>query len=268
MDAMSLERTAFVAFASKFNKGVETVYKNKFPPIVGYVCERVTLPGMTLEEMRNYLYILLSRNRYAGGSPLINSRLVDKRGQPIYLLDVGDPHYPPTLSGARVVYTLMQAKQICPGLQDTQLPEPLQWSDDPADLIWNPRLEVLPISAPAAEHILSSRAARLPAAIQSCPGEVQLRFLREALSEGTTRARRDCAFALPMYSRQEDTVNMLLPLYIFASHAELPEAVLLIRKTAHGYKLATIITPQQAYRSVRAFRDPENTWLRGALQNE
>lgn len=76
---------------------------------------------------------------------------------------------------------------------------------------------------------------------------------------------KDCAFALPSYSRRHNNISMLLPLHVYTKNSELPEAVMLLTKKLHGYSLVTLITPQQAYISVRSFRDPEMTWLKGAL---
>ena len=55
------------------------------------VMQRVSyLPGIDYRQLNNYLYVLLSRNRVSERNRVINTRLVDELGQPVYLLYVGD----------------------------------------------------------------------------------------------------------------------------------------------------------------------------------
>lgn len=230
------------------------------------VFERVSyLPGIDALQVQNYLLMVLWRNRHADQSRVINTRLVDRIGQPIHILYTGDFSGNFALSEVYVVDSIAQAVAIYPELTQPTLLSPIQWSSNLADYIWDSRLEVLKISDATYEHIFRSRRYRFDKEHAAIDPSTLLRSVREAMSSGQQRAARDCSFALPSYSSRRDSINMMLPLHIFTGDGELPESVLLLGRTEHGYSLMTILTPQQAYVGVRAFRDPESTWLKGAF---
>lgn len=221
--------------------------------------------GIDLRQVSNYLFMAISRNNCSERNRVIHTRLVDKIGQPIYILYTGDFTQPVSLSYAHLVDSISQAQMVFPSLKQTHLPDPLQWSTDTSDYIWDPSMEVLNLTERAVEHISVERTARLSGVLADMEPASLLRNIKEALHTGQQRAKCDCAYALPSYSRRYNNVCMLLPLHVHTQDTELPEAVMLLAKTLHGYSLVTLVTPQQAYMGVRAFRDPELTWLKGAL---
>ncbi|MCI5563737.1 MAG: DUF3825 domain-containing protein [Intestinimonas massiliensis] len=230
------------------------------------VMQRVSyLPGIDYRQLNNYLYVLLSRNRVSERNRVINTRLVDELGQPVYLLYVGDFNKQVDMRQAFLVDSISEAQKIFSGVTQTRLPDPLQWSDDVSDYIWDPTMEILSLSDRVVQHIVSERTGRICGQLATLEPATLLRNIKEALFTGQQRACRDCTYALPAYSRQHNSVGMMLPLHVYTNDTELPEAVLLLSKTVHGYSLVTIVTPKQAYISVRMFRNPEETWLKGAL---
>lgn len=234
--------------------------------ITKVVMARVShMPGIDTRQVNNYIYMLLWRNQRSDKNRVINTRWADQYGQPIYLLYTGAFNKPISLRNAHLVDSISQAQTLCSAVTQTRLPDPLQWSEDVSDYFWDPTMEVLGLSDRAMEHIAEERATRLEGPARSLDTQTLIRSIKEALYTGQQRACRDCAYALPGYSRRYNSVGMLLPLHVYTKDSELPEAVMLLSKTVHGYSLVTLITPQQAYISVRAFRDPEMTWLKGAI---
>lgn len=234
--------------------------------IVKIILQRVShLPGMDARQLNNYLYILLSRNQVSEHNRVINTRLVDQMGQPIYILYTGEFDRPISVKQAFLVDSISEAQKLFTGVTQTRLPDPLQWSEDASDYIWDPTMEVLSLSDRVVQHIVGDRIERVFGPLAGMEPATLLRNIKEALYTGQQRACGDCAYALPCYSRKYNNVSMLLPLHVYTNDSELPEAVMLLAKTLHGYSLATLLTPQQAYVSVRLFRDPELTWLKGAL---
>lgn len=237
----------------------------EYKPVVYEYYKTVShLPGMSLAEANNYLYTLLSRNAAIGGGRLVNTRFTDASSQPIYILYVGDSTAPIDLASAVVVRSLSVAKHLYPALTDTHLPQPLQWGPT-SSYLWDPDIPLIDTPSGVISHIWEHNHDRLPQELKDRPIEVFQRFLSSSLLEGVERVKRDYAYAIPMYSRKHDCINMLLPFRVMSTETELPEAVFVIGKTIYGYQLFTVLTPQQAYVSARTFRDPENTWLKGAL---
>lgn len=220
--------------------------------------------GFSMDDLNDYLYICICRNRAAKGPAIINTRLVDILNQPVYILDSGH-----TSTGSiawkeiHLVDTITQAAGLYPGLTMTHMPEPLQWSINTADYFWNPTIPVSPISSRAVEHICVERKDRLPEALQTVSPQALTSAIQESLRVGEAKAKIDAGYALPTYSRKHDAVSMMLPLHVGVLYGDQPIAALVLNKTVTGYYLATIVTLRMAVRSVRLFRNPENTWLKG-----
>jgi hypothetical protein len=223
------------------------------------------IKGFTVDHVASYLYMVLRRNGACRRSHIIHTRLLTKDGRPIYILYLGDLTRNYTLRAAYVVSSIQQARSIYPELRMQTLPLPLQWSKDTSDYMWNPYRPTLGILWDTYIHITEDRRDRLHESLQKLPA-IELRsLLRRAVDEGRERAQLDSAYALPNYSSRYNTVNLMLPLRLAPTDDEPPENVLMLTKRAHGYALLTVLTVEQAYLGVCAFRDPETTWLRGAL---
>lgn len=224
---------------------------------------------LSIKQVSDFLYLCMWRNCRCGNTPLINIRLLDSFGQNIYVLDrgwrIGGTE---NLRDLVVVETLSQANEIYDGSTIAALPHPIQWSSDMRDYVWDPSLELCPISSSTFRHIMEERRDRFPKSIQRIPIDAAFRYVKAAVQRGARLASTNAFYAIPSFSKKFNRVNMMLPLYLFASDDQLPEGVLLLNKTHCGYSLYTIITPQQAYMGAILFVNPENTWLHGALDSE
>lgn len=217
----------------------------------------------TLKELNDYLYICMCRNRKLNTTPIINTRLTDYMGQELYVIDTGWGTEVISQENLRIVDSLKECKGLLGTCADAALPSPIQWCTDPADYIWDSTVKVLPISMETFDHITKDRVERLPVEFRGLAPTTLIDSIRRSIAEGEAMSCRDATYALPSYSRKYDKVNMLLPLRFISDRSQVPEAVMLITKSTMGYRLCTIITPEQAYVGVRAIRDPNLTWLKG-----
>lgn len=239
------------ALSSTLSGGVQSVMKR-----VRETC------GMSEQELTTYLFLCMCRNRALGGSPLINTRLVDVMRQPVYILDCSPSSGTPAVSYCHVIDNLEQIKRWLPGVTVTEFPPPIQFADSPADCVWNPSMPVYPIGMGAVDHIYVDRQDRLPEELKGLDRGVCMEVIKQSLEVGAYNARIDCTYALPSYSRTRNDVGLMLPLTIPALYGPKPVAAMLLNKEATGYYLSTIITLEMARRSVRLFRDPQYTWLK------
>lgn len=229
--------------------------------------------GMDQRVLSRYLSVCQCRNRKCASyhKHIINTRLTDTMGQPIYILDyeaeLGDT-VNNTLRRARLISSLAEAIKY---LKDdgkvcncTELPQPIQWAESPKEYLWDWTLPINSIHKKSLDHVLKDRISRIPAEYHKYSLEVLTRHVRNGLMAGKEQADRDFSYALPMYSAKYDSIGMLLPWHINTSKDELPEAVFILYKDWQGYHLGTVATPQMVHEDIRIFLNPENTWLRGA----
>ena len=235
-------------------------------PVVNGVIKAIVdrMSGVTHEEINSWVYLCVCRNRTLSAGRVINTRLVDRIGQPIYVVDCGNYKEDPNLKFVHLVDTIQQARKWYPDLEDTVMPQPIQWSMNVSDYIWNPNLPVIPVSLHVFEHIAIERKERLPKLLQGLSPTSLLAAIKDSMQHGAEKACIDISYALPNYSRRSNSVSMMLPLTVPVINDSAPVAALVLAKTLSGYSLRTIITLEMAKNSVRLFRDPTMTWVNGS----
>lgn len=241
-----------------------TEVRNPIPHVVETILPRVKdTCGMGADDLSSYLYMCMCRNRKLKNGPIINTRLMDMMHQPIYIVDKLYPDEQPSIDRCVAVCTLDAANEHSNGHLITEFPAPLKFYNSADDLVWNPTMPLLPIMPEVVDHILKDNQQRLPEALQSASPSVAMEVIQNSLNAGVTKACMDYSYALPSYSSTSDAVGLMLPLYVPLLYGEEPVGALMVTTTLRGYRLATMLTLEQARRSVRAFRDPKYTWLKG-----
>lgn len=218
------------------------------------------------EYLGDYLYICMWRNRISKNGAVFNSRLTDILGQPIYLVDTSYNSEGITentklhTSNLRVVSTLEEARKYAPGLQ--YLPAPLQWASSPSRYLWDPAIPLMPITPNVIQHVCVERKDRLPEELRNMQPAVLMQAIKQSIEDGARQASTDIFHALPSYSREHNEVSMMLPIRLPLLYGDSVVAVALLTRRPVGYQLVTIITTEMARRSVMAFTNPANTWLK------
>lgn len=215
----------------------------------------------TQEDLGAYLTTCVIRNRRIHKNPIINTRLFDRINQPIFIYDYGYERSTNNinLDNIWIIESLEQAKSMCKEVEIDSLPEPLQWSSNPYDYIWNPLISISPISK-LTYDIIQSQFNKLHENLRDKDISVIMHEIRHSCEEGERIAKTDIAFALPFYNIEHDSVSMMLPLKSKILSGEKVLNAMLFDKSL-GYSLYGIITVEEALKSVRLFRNPSNTWL-------
>ena len=133
------------------------------------------------------------------------------------------------------------------------LPPPASWFDDPAELVFDARLEI----RPNLEHIVGDNRGRFPEPYRSM-GDYQLQTLvRGAIENARRRAARSYKVAIPHFYR--GAIHLLLPLCLEAP--DRCDLALAITRHETFYRAATCFTLDQAYNNARLIAPPDRAWL-------
>lgn len=167
-------------------------------------------------------------------------------------------------------YTVPNAKQdwVFIGWRkrsDTQLkmfpkaPEPASYFEDPSDLLYDTRLELIP----DLDHIVNDRSIRFPPSLIGQPRQLK-NFLDGAIHSTLNRIKRNYKTAVPQFYNNK--IQLLLPLCFYRDdRADLALAVEKIRddngQPVH-YRANTCLTLDMAINNARLIAKPDNEWLK------
>ena len=136
-----------------------------------------------------------------------------------------------------------------------QLPEMANYFDDPRELIYDRKCElVLDL-----DHIIDDRLDRFPRIVHEAedPQAMARNLLHSAQERAVQRVNRNYKTAIPHY--YQSSIQLLLPLcLVSASKADLALTV-----TRHGdqYRGGTVLTLDMAYNNARLLTKPDTEWL-------
>lgn len=136
------------------------------------------------------------------------------------------------------------------------MPDFAHYTDNPADLIYDWRRELVVNSA----HILAEdeNLSRFPAGLQSNPFQAQL-ALDGAVRRAQNRVRRNYRAAVPFWYPTHDTVQLLLPLSL--SDPSRVDLALVVSRQGEYYRGHTVLTMAMAYSNARLLARPDSDWL-------
>lgn len=113
------------------------------------------------------------------------------------------------------------------------------------------------------DHIIIDRQDRLPGELLKMNLGIVKGALHGAIDEAVEQVKRDDSIALPFVFIPkgifQPVIQWLLPLYFSADTGA--SAVLVVERLQHGYRAATILTPEMAYRNARVIRSFAKPWL-------
>jgi hypothetical protein len=142
----------------------------------------------------------------------------------------------------------------------SRLPERATYFDEPADLLYDPRLDF----RPQYEHIVVDRLERFPEHLQRDERR-RVEALRQAIQHAVFRVEQNYKTAIPQYywpSRDPadpGKLQLLLPLCLEdVSRADL---ALSVDKVGSVYRASTVLTLDMAYSNARLIARPDKEWL-------
>lgn len=145
-----------------------------------------------------------------------------------------------------------------------KLPERPSYFDEPADLLYDPRLD-LRIQY---EHIVNDRIDRFPASLQE-DEQRRTEAVRQAIQHAQFRVQQNYKTAIPQYywppHEEHGHLQLLLPLSLEdLGHTDL---ALSVDKIGNVYRAATVLTLDMAYNNARLIARPDREWLEPVLSS-
>jgi Domain of unknown function (DUF3825) len=139
-----------------------------------------------------------------------------------------------------------------------RLPERATYFDEPADLLYDPRLD-LRIQY---EHIVNDRLERFPASLQADERR-RTEAVRQAVSHARFRVEQNYKTAIPQYywPAQEPAGHLQLLLPLCLEDVGRADLALSIDRVGEVYRAATVLTLDMAYNNARLIARPDREWL-------
>jgi isocitrate dehydrogenase kinase/phosphatase len=138
----------------------------------------------------------------------------------------------------------------------SNVPEIADYFDKPEDLIFNPKIELIP----DIEHIIKDNITRFPTHLQISDGAEISRQLHGAIDEVKRKVKTNYKIAVPQYYKNK--IQLLLPLCLTAGSNN-PDLALVVHKVSEGiYTARTCLTLKMAYNNARLIVKPQSSWLK------
>jgi Domain of unknown function (DUF3825) len=143
-----------------------------------------------------------------------------------------------------------------------KLPARASYFDHPADLLYDPRLD-LRIQY---EHIVNDRIERFPAALQ-VDEQKRTEAVRQAVRQAEFRIEQNYKTAIPQFYwptyEEAGKLQLLLPLCL--EDVGRADLALSVDRVGEVYRAATVLTLDMAYNNARLIARPDREWLEPVL---
>ncbi len=200
-----------------------------------------------LKNSSNHIYMNTSLRSCVSKEPIIFVFMPDTTP------DIGKnrkPYGPPQV--------VLQGNRELRGLT----PEIATWFDDP-------NLRFFDLSLPFnhnLEHIIMDRRDRLPEEWLKLEPNIVKASIQSAITEAIENIKRDDTQAIPFVfspkHKFKPVIQWLLPLYISAiTDNAVANSALVVERLEHGYRAASILTMEMAYKNARVVRTSPRSWL-------
>jgi hypothetical protein len=138
-------------------------------------------------------------------------------------------------------------------------PKAARYFDRPADLIYDPDLDLIP----NLDHILDDNVERYPADLKSNTHRRRM-MLQGAVAEAGKRAQMNYKVAVPQFyfgheGSGSGRMQLLLPLYL--DNPARADLALVVEREERAYRAFTVLPLDLAYKNARLIARPETDWL-------
>ncbi|MXV16891.1 DUF3825 domain-containing protein [Hufsiella ginkgonis] len=134
-------------------------------------------------------------------------------------------------------------------------PESANYFDQPALLLFNPKLQLIP----NIDHIIQDNKGRFPEPLRQAPDREIRSRLMGAIDDISKRVRINYKIAIPQF--YDNKFQLLLPLYLVDNTK--PDLALVVEKiNENTYSAWTCLTMGMAYNNARLIVSPHSEWLK------
>ncbi|MDQ2914270.1 MAG: DUF3825 domain-containing protein [Chloroflexota bacterium] len=139
-----------------------------------------------------------------------------------------------------------------------RLPDRASYFDEPADLLYDPRLDF----RVQYEHIVNDHVERFPSRLQS-DERSRTEAVRQAVRHAQFRVEQNYKTAIPQYywPAYEDVGKLQLLLPLSLEDLGRADLALSIDRVGDVYRAATVLTLDMAYNNARLIARPDREWL-------
>jgi hypothetical protein len=136
----------------------------------------------------------------------------------------------------------------------TSLPEVANYFENPADLLYDTRLEL----RTNIDHIINDNFDRFPETLKAI-GDYQLNIiLQGTIDDATRRVKRNYKTAIPQFYKGK--LQLLLPLCLQSK--SIADLALVVEKENDTYRATTCLTLDMALNNARLIARPDDEWLK------
>lgn len=187
---------------------------------------------------------------------VFNTGLVTENWEEIYAMfeiyRIPNPKYPDYCFQAFVKKSNAQLLKHFSG----NLPDIADFFQDPSNLIFNPKCELIP----DIDHIIEDNLTRFPKHMQRDGNAEMRRKLDGAIKEVTRKVRTNYKIAVPQHFNGK--VQLLLPLCLTPNSPNPDLALVIYKVNDTTYVARTCLTLQMAYNNARLIVKPQSSWLK------
>lgn len=181
-----------------------------------------------------------------------NTGLVTENYEEIFALFV--PHSNPLPSGPKWFLRKFCRESDRELLSIGELPLIAHYFDDPAELLYDTRLEL----RKNVDHIIDDNRERFPEPFKSMGDNFQLRIsLEGAIDHSLKRVQRNYKTAVPQF--YQGRIQLLLPLCM--TNRVRADLALVVYREGRVFLAATCLTLDMAYNNARLLARPDTEWL-------
>ena len=217
------------------------------------------LPSATQDHpiLRNYLHHIFTKinedNRieFYGDFCCFDTGLVTANQEEIFSLFVKNKKPNTTISWFFKGFKKRSDRDL---MQFSKLPDPVNFFDDPRDLLYDLNLELrLNI-----DHIIVDNKTRFPAPFNDMDNYQLTILMQGAIEDSKKRIRRNYKTAIPQFYKGK--IQLLIPLCLKSKGQA--DLALVIEKENNIYRAATCLTLDMAYNNARLITKPDDEWLK------
>ena len=141
-------------------------------------------------------------------------------------------------------------------------PEPPQFFEDVNDVIFRTDWTI-DQDFDTYTHIIKERKDRFPNEYGEEGTEALARKHDDAIKYAVAMAQRNYKFIVPMYRPQQDTIQLLMPIYLKGTYSKKPDFALILTPDSKNkvYIPETILPLDAAYQNARLIAKPDEAWL-------
>lgn len=139
-------------------------------------------------------------------------------------------------------------------LKFSKLPEPANYFQNPADLIYDLKIEL----RPNIEHIILDNKPRFPLSLTTIDDHQLGALLSGTIEDAKRRIRRNYKTAIPQYYKGK--LQLLLPLCLITKAKA--DLALVVDRENSVYRASTCLTLDMAINNARLIARPDDEWLK------